>query len=213
MVSILSSWFNCNGSSPFIGFFKLISNFYSLMNPVFIVIFSILFLIANFLEYIVYNEEILLTFCFLSFIFFFYHYVQTIVQSSFDSQFESIKQNYFDALKSRYDFILSHNLNLKLLINLTQKLHVYEILHKFYAFSTINMITNDIIVSTKMEFCGKELDNEVKSKKNQITNLLLTDMFANLVCNALEAKYYSKTTTLSKLGQANNFSKSELLNL
>jgi hypothetical protein len=183
------------------------------MNPIFIVIFSILFFIANLLELVVYNEEILLTFCFLSFLFFFYHYVRCSAQEAFDSQFDSIKQNYFDALKSRYDFILSHNLNLKLLINLTQRLQVYEILHKSYAFSTISLVTNEAIVSTKMELCGKDLENEVKSKKNQITDLLLADMFSNLVCSALEAKYYSKATTLSKLEQTNSSSKVELLNI
>ena len=58
-----------------------------------------------------------------------------------------------------------------------------------------------------MELCGKDLENEVKSKKNQITDLLLADMFSNLVCSALEAKYYSKATTLSKLEQTNSSSK------
>ena len=106
----------------------------------------------------------------------------------------------------------THFSYLKLLINLTQRLQVYEILHKSYAFSTIALVTNEAIVSTKMELCGKELDNEVTSKKNQITDLLLADMFSNLVCSALEVKYYSKTTTLSKLEQKGS-SKLELLNI
>jgi hypothetical protein len=118
-----------------------------MQNFIFLGVFSVLFLVSNLLEFVVFNEEMLLTFCFISFLFFFYHYVRTMVQETLDLQFETVKQSYFNALKSRFDFIIVQNLNLNFVIKLRQKLSVYEILHKYNAFFTVDLITNQAIIS------------------------------------------------------------------
>jgi ribosomal protein S17E len=169
-----------------------------MQNFIFLGLFCLLFLVSNFLELIVFNEELLLTFCFIAFLFCFYHYIRNTVQDALDSQFESVKQNYFDALKSRFDFIILQNLNLNFIIKLTQKLAVYELLHKYHSFFTIDLITNEAIVSNAVGVCKKELSADGQSKKNQIANLLLIEIFFNLVYVVLQSKYFSVKKTMFK---------------
>jgi hypothetical protein len=184
-----------------------------MQNIVFLALFCVLFLISNFLEFVVFNEEILLTFCFISFLFCFYHYVRNTVQDALDSQFESIKQNYFNALKSRFDFIILQNLNLTFVIKLKQKLAIYELLHKYYAFFTIDLITNEAIVSNSVNACKKELNTDAQSKKHQIANLLLIEIFFNLVYVVLQAKYFSTKKTMFKKNAINTKSNLTFLNV
>ena len=141
-----------------------------MMPFVFLIIFSLIFAIMNALEFLVFNEEILLVFSFLAFLLFSYSFFKEKLQTSFDSNFEDVKQAYFDALGSRFNVILSHNVNLSVLHKLTNKLEVYEVLNKFYH---LTLCISDNCTYTKLDLYKKELKigvetNSILSLSNSI---------------------------------------------
>jgi hypothetical protein len=64
-------------------------------------------------------------------------------------------------------------------------------LHKYNAFFTVDLITNQAIISNWVVTCRKELRADIQSKKNQIANLLLIEVFFSLVYNVLKLRYFS----------------------
>jgi len=177
---------------------SFISLVFLMSNVIFLVLFCALFLVSNILELVVFNEEILLTFCFITFIFCAYHYLRNTVQDALDLQREGVKNSYFKALTSLFDFILLENYRLAFVIKLKQKLAVYELLHKYYAFFTVALVTNEAIILNSINAFKVGLNSNVEMKKRQIIDLLLAEFFFNLVYIVLQLKYSSTKKIIFK---------------
>lgn len=184
------------------------------MNVLFISAFCVLFALANFFEFLVFNEEILLTFCFLSFLAFFYHFIRETVQNGLDSQFESIKQTYFEAISSRYDFIMSHFLNLSFyLSNLVAVLKVYETLNVLGWSCVFDWFSNEEVVLTDTDSFVKSLDPEWATYDSFLSWLKFSFVFNRILLSSSELNYYSKRTIVFPKAQTNSTLKVSCLSI
>lgn len=181
-----------------------------IMMNVFFLIFCLLFSFATFFEFIVFNEEILLTLCFLFFLFSFYHYVRKTVQTSFNEQFENFKQSYFEVLKAKFNFVNSYFFDLVFLKDLTTKLHVYETLILRFALTFVSFLTNNSLVLTTLSSTTKDLLVESKSKKHLVSKLLFAKLCSNILLSSLLLKCSSNAFFFPKK-QKNIFKKVQLV--
>jgi hypothetical protein len=71
-----------------------------------LIILSILILVAGFCEIIVFNEEVLLALCFVSFVFFAYSYLSQTVFAVFDDRAKKFEADILVAFNSKRDIII-----------------------------------------------------------------------------------------------------------
>ena len=146
-----------------------------------VIVFAIILFILQLIEFIVFNEEILLIFCFISFLFFLYHYIRKSAQTILSAQIDKIKQDYFSALKIKFDFLIDRCSNTKFLVKLTEKSKIHRSLHIFYLIKFMEATTNSIISTYNIELINRELKNEKKSFKTTVTHFLIKNIYINLM--------------------------------
>merc|ERR1712072_1564196 len=146
-----------------------------------VIIFAIILFILQLVEFIVFNEEILLVFCFILFIFFLYHYIRKSVQTVLQAQIDKIKQDCFSALKTKFDFLIDRCYNTKFLVKLLEKSKIHRSLHVFYLIKFMESTTNSIISKYNIELINRELKNEKKSFKTTVTHFLIENIYVNLM--------------------------------
>ena len=152
-------------------------------------VFAIILFIAQLIEFIVFNEEILLIFCFISFLFFLYHYIRKSAQTTLLAQIDKIKQDFFSALKIKFDFLVGRCSNTKFLIKLTEKSKIHWSLHIFYLMKFMEATTNNIVSTYNIELINRELKNEKKSFKTTMTHFLLENIYLNLMYKIIKELY------------------------
>lgn len=98
------------------------------MNRIHLIILSLLIIVLSILEIIVFDEEVLLAFCFISFIFFAYSYLNQTVTSIFEDRANKFETDLLVALQYKYDqkVILSTKLGLDSLIS--DKISSFELI-------------------------------------------------------------------------------------
>lgn len=90
-------------------------------------ILSLLFLVSSFTEIIIFNEEVLLAFCFIAFVFFVYSYLSDTVFAIFDDRAKKFEGDIVFAFESKYNSVKSYANDLIVSKNILNSLMLFQV--------------------------------------------------------------------------------------
>jgi Ca2+/Na+ antiporter len=99
------------------------------MSNIGLIIISVIFILSSLsekIEFIVYNEEVLLALCFVLFVFFIYGYLNESVYNDFQKKIEGLEDQLFNVISEKFNTTLVHFNELFLLKGLEFKLSTIE---------------------------------------------------------------------------------------
>ena len=117
---IFNHWIK--GSNPFA--FNLMQRFH-------LIILSILIIILSFFEFIIFDEEVLLTLCFVCFMFFAYSFLNLTVFNILKDDSNKIETNLLLAFNENYKQVLEHSTSISIKATTTIKTSIFLILENF----------------------------------------------------------------------------------
>lgn len=154
------------------------------MNAKFISL-SILILIAGFLEVIVFNEEVLLALCFVSFVFFAYSYLNETVFAIFDDRAKKFESDILIAFESKHAAISAYANDLILSKTILSGLSLFEACTRRYnvfVFDNVRASRRSAIVgatvSTLNDIVSKERKIKIASQKTNIQSAVYPFIFS-----------------------------------
>lgn len=148
---------------------------------------SIAILIASFLELIIFNEEVLLALCFVSFVFFAYSYLNETVASIFSDRASKFEADIITAFEAKYVSITSYANELSLSKALWSALVMIEVFVIEYNTSALNDMktTNTLAIITTINTKFNEILINERSSKSTSSIASIQSAVYPLIFNVL----------------------------
>lgn len=156
---------------------------------------SIAILIASFLELIIFNEEVLLALCFVSFVFFAYSYLNETVASIFSDRASKFEADIITAFEAKYVSITSYANELSLSKALWSALVMIEAFVIEYNTSVLNDMktTNTLAIITTINTKFNEILINERSSKSTSSIASIQSAVYPLIFNVLtKTKFTTK---------------------
>ena len=136
---------------------------------------SILLLLSGFSEFVVFNEEILLALCFVSFVFFAYSYLNETVYTFFSDYAAKIETDLVTSFQARYNSILVAAKGLVFSFKLANLLTLLELVSlsfvHFRNSKALSKRSNEIVTVLQFKLNDLVIKRDSFSTKLQITKI------------------------------------------
>jgi len=152
----------------------------------YIILLGFIILVASFLELLVFNEEILLTLCFLSFIFFIYTSLGDSISSNFSDQARKYESGLLTAFNDRFTVIKSQIQLMYTFVNISTPFILFEYLftvfvqkRKDFTQKSISISTTNLVLNKLSEIHGVEQQVITNAHSAIIQNLIYPLLFTS----------------------------------
>jgi hypothetical protein len=160
----------------------------------YIILLGFIILVASFLELLVFNEEILLTLCFLSFIFFVYTSLGDSISSNFSEQARKYENGLLIAFNEKFSLLKDQIRSLNTLINISTPFILFEYLFTIFIQKRKNFTEKSINISTTSLILNKL--NEIYSVEQKAITSAHNNILQNLIYPLLFSSFKTKPVTL-----------------
>lgn len=156
----------------------------------YVIFLGFLILIASFLELLVFNEEVLLTLCFLSFIFFIYTSLGESISSNFSEQARKYENGLLSAFNDKFVILKDQVLTLYPLTNISNNFLFFEYILITFVQKRKNSIERSLSISSSSLILNKfaEISNIEQKIIVGVQNKILKDLLYPLIFSSFKAK-------------------------
>jgi hypothetical protein len=170
------------------------------MSNIGLIIISVIFILSSLsekIEFIVYNEEVLLALCFVLFVFFIYGYLNESVYNDFQKKIEGLEDQLFNVISEKFNTTLVHFNELFLLKGLEFKLSTIESLLYSRISSHFTLYRGQILKDKASSLVSISLF-EILRSGSKITEKLQKKVVKTIfISNILDINYSSSKFSLT----------------